>query len=98
MYSPLSRTPVVRIALPFALGIIAWHCTTSVAFGLITLSVGVASALAFSFIGRHNPMVRYRVVPWHSLAIALISIAAGWFAAYVAAPKRINLEIGRAHV
>ena len=37
-------------------------------------------------------MVRYRVVPWHSLAIALISIAAGWFAAYVAAPKCINLK------
>ena len=92
MYSPLSRTPVVRIALPFALGIMAWHCTTSVAFGLITLLVGVASAIAFSFIGRDNPMVRYRVVPWHSLAIALISIAAGWFAAYVAAPKCINLE------
>ena len=92
MYSPLSRTPIVRIALPFAFGIVAWHCTTSAVFGIMMLLAGVTSAVTFSFIGRHNPMMRYRIVPWHSLAIALISVAAGWFAAYVAAPKTINLN------
>ena len=92
MQSPLSRAPIIRIVLPFALGIIIWQYVPFIVFAAIVLMVGTVGALALEFMGRNDPLLRFRIMPWHSLPIALISLALGCFAAYTSSPKELSIN------
>ncbi|MGN1265617.1 MAG: ComEC/Rec2 family competence protein [Muribaculaceae bacterium] len=56
------------------------------------LVAGVSAALVLGFIGRNDPLLRFRIMPWHSLPIAIISLALGCFAAYTSSPKKLSIN------
>ncbi len=81
----LSRIPVLRVLVPFAVGIVMcrlWLCWWA------PLLLLLAAALAHVWITLHSrtPLGRLRWRPFHVIPLALVALALGWLAACVHHP------------
>ena len=89
--SALSRIPVLRILVPFALGILIhrlWHCWW---IPLILIALAIAGYL-WLIIESKSPQGRLRWRSHFILPIALAALALGWLCANIHSPARLTNE------
>ena len=85
----LSRIPVLRVLVPFAVGIIIhrlWHCWW-VPIILIALSVGIY--LLISLLSQ-SPQDRVRIRRYSTHVLALVALSLGWLAAVISCPPCLS--------
>lgn len=85
----LSRIPVLRILLPFAVGILIhqlWH-TLWTPLLLVVAAIGIYLFLADK---SKTPQERLKIRPYLSLPIAMAALALGWLCAVIHCPPRLT--------
>lgn len=92
--SPLSKTPIVRITVPFCLGIVLGEHYPSVPifFTLLTAIVGCILAIILRLLTT-APERRALVKPFFTLPIFVVSAALGWTTYIAHQPKELNLSL-----
>ena len=87
--SVLSRIPVLRVLVPFALGILLhqlWHCWW------VPIAVIAAAILLYLFFARksRSPQGRLRWRSYFVIPLALAALALGWLTAVIYCPPRLD--------
>ena len=87
--SVLSRIPVLRVLVPFALGILLhqlWHCCW------VPIAVIAAAILLYLFFARksRSPQGRLRWRSYFVIPLALAALALGWLTAVIYCPSRLD--------
>ena len=87
----LSRIPVLRVLVPFALGIIVhqvWHTWLAPA---ILIIIAIAFYILLSSLS-HSPQGRLRWRSYFILPLAMAALALGWLAAVIHCPPHLSTE------
>lgn len=85
----LSRIPVLRILLPFAVGILVhrlWHTLWTP----LTLVVAAIGIYLFLIAKSKTPQERLKVRPYFTLPIVMAALALGWLCAVIHCPPRLT--------
>lgn len=89
--SVLSRIPVLRILVPFMLGILIhglWHC-----WWVPMLLIAIASAFYIWLVIRsRTPQGRLQLRSYFIIPLATMALALGWLCAIIHCPPRLNLD------
>lgn len=87
--SALSRIPVLRILVPFAVGIIVhrlWHCW----WAPLTLSCLSLIAYGGLLVASVSPQGRLRWRPYFIVPLATIALSLGWLCAVIHCPPHLD--------
>lgn len=87
----MSRIPVLRILVPFALGIVVqrlWHCWWA---PLVLIALSVVDYMVLISKSK-TPQGRLRFRPYFILPITIAALALGWLCADIHSPARLSEE------
>ena len=90
-YNYLSRWPVLRLLLPMMLGILLYRVCVSVVLPVALVAVSIILIVGM-MLSKSTPATAMRKKRIGLLPLALLMMAVGWFAAYIAAPATLNLD------
>ena len=89
--SVLDRLPILRILVPYALGIIlAWHAPSWVWVTAVA-AAGIICYVALVLVSR-TPQARYAARMWFSMPIVLMAVALGGATTLVRRPSTLDLQ------
>ena len=86
----ISSVPLLRILLPFIVGILAHQVCHGLIYPAVAFAVAILTYISLRFVAAKNPSARYRISPFHILPFSVAFIALGFIAAEVSAPTELN--------
>lgn len=91
MREALTKTPLLRIFIPFVLGILLYqYINGRYLIPLISISLGIFLYISLSII--RNPKFKLRLTYLFSLAFCFIGFGIGWLNALTHSPKELDID------
>ena len=88
----ISSVPLLRILLPFIVGILAHQVCNGFIFPIAAFAMAILTYATSRFISAKNPSARYRLSPFHIIPFSVAFVALGFTAAEANAPTELNMR------
>lgn len=91
--SPLSRVPILRVLIPFMVGVVLSRWYEHWLVPAIVVCAGIVAIIASSLLVPHTPQWSLRQRRWWIAPLTITSLGLGWLNACLLAPRTLDTDL-----